>query len=62
MSLEKRRRLKKKAKTIKPKTEKKSRKTRAYNPQKEFTKEEIEARKKAQRLGMFEKKKNSYKR
>ncbi|MHA1131607.1 MAG: hypothetical protein ACTSQI_09790 [Candidatus Helarchaeota archaeon] len=62
MSIEKRRRLKKKAKTIKPQTEKKARKNRAYNPKKDFSKEEIEARKKAQRLSMFEKKKKTYKR
>ncbi len=60
MSVEKRRRLKKKAKAAKAKNAKKRKKQRA-NPKKDLTPEEIEAKKRAQRLGMFDKKKKSYK-
>ncbi len=62
MSIEKRRRYKKKTKNIKPKKEKKPKKERPFNPKKELSKEEIEARKKAQRISMFDKKKPSYRR
>ncbi|MFX1299083.1 MAG: hypothetical protein ACFFD2_30015 [Promethearchaeota archaeon] len=62
MSMERLRRLKKRTKGVKEKKEKKPKKNRGLNPKKEFSKEEIEARKKAQRLSMFDKKKNQYKR
>ena len=61
MSIEKRRRYKKRSKSGKDKTEKKPNKRRGL-PKKELSQEEIEARKKAQRLSMFDKKKNPYKR
>lgn len=59
MSLEKRRRLKKRARASRPKKEKKDKRQRA-NPKKKITNEEIEARKRAQRIGMFDKKKPTY--
>ena len=62
MSVERRRRFKKRAKNVKAKQGKKPKRTRDLNPKKELSKEEIEARKKAQRLGMFDKKKKKYKR
>ncbi|MHA1267045.1 MAG: hypothetical protein ACTSRS_17535 [Candidatus Helarchaeota archaeon] len=61
MSLELRRRLKKKGKKSKDKKEKKEKKQRA-NPKKELSPVEIEARKKAQRRELFNKKKPTYKR
>jgi len=60
MSIEKRRRFKKKAKSTKQTKETRAKKERA-NPKKTFTPEELEAKKRAQRLGMFDKKKKSYK-
>ena len=60
MSIEKRRRFKKKAKTTKQTKEKRANKGRA-NPKKTTTPEELEARKRAQRLGMFDKKRKTYK-
>lgn len=60
MSIEERRRLRKKSKETKEAKGKKAKKQRA-NPKKELTPEEIEARKKAQRTGMFEKRKKFYK-
>ena len=64
MSVEKRRRLKKKPKAPKGKEQGDTTKKRRGRgmPKKELTIDEIEARKKAQRLGMFDKKKNLHKR
>jgi hypothetical protein len=62
MSIERRRRLKKKSKGETSQKETKQKKTRGHIvPKKEFTPEEIKARKKAQRIGMFDKKKNLHK-
>ncbi|NVM55907.1 MAG: hypothetical protein HWN66_19560 [Candidatus Helarchaeota archaeon] len=60
MSIERRRRLRKKIKGSKSKKEKKEKRQRG-NPKREPSSEEIEARKRAQRLGMFDKKKKLYK-
>ncbi len=61
MSVEERRRLKKRAKSVKPKKEKKTKVRHGANPKKELSEDEIKAQKKAQRLSMFDKKKNTYK-
>jgi len=61
MSVEKRRQYKKKSKKDNASKTKKVSKDR-HNPKKEFSPEEIEARKKTQRLALFEKKKNLFKR
>ena len=60
MSLEEKRRYKKKSKKDEDSKGKKAGKDR-HNPKKEFSPEELEARKKAQRLAVFEKKKNLFK-
>ena len=60
MSIEKRRRFKKKAKSTKQTKGKRAKKERV-NPKKAFTPEELEAKKRAQRLGMFDKKRKTYK-
>lgn len=60
MSIELKRRLKRKGKKAKDEKEKKQKKERA-NPKKELSPEEIEARKKAQRRGLFDKKSQTYK-
>ena len=57
MTVETRRRYKKKSKKDEDTKEKKLRKDR-HNPKKEVSPEELEARKRAQRLSLFDKKKN----
>ena len=57
MTVETRRRYKKKSKKDGDTKEKKLRKD-SHNPKKEVSPEELEARKRAQRLSLFDKKKN----
>jgi hypothetical protein len=57
MTVEERRRYKHKSKKDGDTTEKKLKKDR-HNPKKEFSPEELEARKRAQRLSLFDKKNN----
>jgi hypothetical protein len=60
MSLEERRKYKKKSqKDTNAKGKKNEKET--HNPKKQYTPEELEARKRAQRLAMFDKKKNLFK-
>ncbi|MFX1294193.1 MAG: hypothetical protein ACFFD2_04965 [Promethearchaeota archaeon] len=63
MNIERQRRFKKRSKNVKETKTKKTKKNKKFKkPIKELSKEEIEARKKAQRISMFDKKKNLYKR
>lgn len=60
MSIELRRRYKKRAKQGGDKKDKKSKKRR-FQPTQEETPEDVEARKKSQRISMFDRKKKQYK-
>ncbi len=60
MTVEERRRYKKKSKKDGDTKEKKLKRDR-HNPKKEVSPEELEARKRAQRLALFDKKKNLFK-
>lgn len=61
MSVEKRRQYKKKSKKDEDSKGKKSSKDRHNRKQKEISPEELEARKRSQRLAVFDKKKNLFK-